>query len=153
MPVRYWHGSFASGVSGRAAARGLGIMRHSLLIRSTPFPTPSFASLTAVIVVTPSSLNRRPFTASCPSTRCLIMSATRRWRPAGSVRFGLRSSPAEQPKSSAASCPAASLVGLPPSSTGRHVAEVAEPPGPSVQSFLLLSRPEGRQNTRALKNL
>ena len=41
----------------------------------------------------------------------------------------------------AASCPATSFVGLSPSSTGRHMAEVAGPPGPSVQSYLLLSRP------------
>ena len=45
--------------------------------------------------------------------------------PSLSIRSGLRCTPAEQLRSSAASCPAASSVVLLPSSTGCHMAGVA----------------------------
>jgi hypothetical protein len=57
--------------------------------------------------------------------------------PSLHILYGVRSALAEQPRSSAAGCPAASFVGLSPSSTGRHMAEVAVPSSPSAPSSLL----------------
>lgn len=72
-----------------------------------------------------------------PSTRCLMMSATRWWRPAFMFDLASAPLPPNNQGRAAAGCPAASFVGLLPSSTGRHMAEVAVPSSPSAPSSLL----------------
>jgi hypothetical protein len=133
-----WHSCFARGASGRAAPCGLANMRHSLLIRSTPFPTSSVASLPTVILVTPFRSIVVHLRIIAQSTRCPFCPPPAGGRPPiyliwPPLRFGRTSRPnrrvaARRPPwrvpSPAEPGPPA-CVSLPPCSTAGHMAEVA----------------------------
>ena len=96
-----WHSSFASGASGRAAP--VACQYHVLISLPhplAPFPLPAFATLTLVSVVTP----LRGFVAHCGATFPVhpLPYNVRHppVAPSRHIRFGLRSTPAVQPRSS-----------------------------------------------------